>query len=105
MDNIDHTKLGLLVRLDPTKARRYVLDAYKRCEGVELAAAKLIGCGINTLKRWRAALTIEKELLAIREAAAAKRPVVDVSKLSPAQQAALQAQLNAATRKPRASVS
>jgi hypothetical protein len=93
MDIIDHKKLGLLVRLDPTKARRMVLAAYKQCDGVELSAAKLIGCGINTLKRWRAALGIEVELKAMREAATAKRPVLDVRKLSPAQKAELRAQL------------
>ena len=48
-------KLGLLVRLNPAAAAKMIVAAYVRT-GSEVAAAKSLGCGLTSIKRWTASL-------------------------------------------------
>jgi hypothetical protein len=58
--------LGAQLRSGDKRAIKRVVDAYRKCEGVELKAAELLGVPRRTLINWR---TVVPELdKALREA-------------------------------------
>lgn len=65
-----HCELGLLIRLDPKRARTKLLKSFKRFDGKLDPTAQSFGVHRATLKRWMHALELHEDVAAIREQAA-----------------------------------
>jgi hypothetical protein len=60
--------LGLLIQLDPARARRELLRVLQRHDGKPVHAARALGVGHTTLKRWIVSLDLRAELEQMRAA-------------------------------------
>jgi len=61
--------LGVLVRVDPSRARRALVIAYKGTHGNASAVARMLGVDHRTLHRWVARLNMADDVARVRGAA------------------------------------
>ncbi len=57
-----HNTTGLLVRLDPKRAKGLILDAFRRAKAHHGDAAKLLDCSSSTLNSWMRTLGLGDEM-------------------------------------------
>ena len=62
-------QMAALIQVDPTKAKKQIVDAYVKAKCHFGEAAKALGCHQHTLGRWAEALGIQEQLKKIAERA------------------------------------